>query len=164
MSEYAVTGLSMREPSGAVLERWGTMAAKRWCGDQGLVLKRVLTWKTVPENPGWSELAFGVIKPWALVCRFEADWPAPAGKAVPPWCWPHEHEWEEIVTAGGVVVFKLCRECGMRTEHVAYVPQPLPDGAYDMIAQRPHSRACGWRKHEHGLACHTNCPSCGGRA
>ncbi len=25
---------------------------------------------------------------------------------------------------------------------------------------RPHSRACGWRKHDHGSACHSNCPTC----
>lgn len=27
----------------------------------------------------------------------------------------------------------------------------------------PHSRACGWRKHDHGAACHRNCPTCGGK-
>ena len=27
---------------------------------------------------------------------------------------------------------------------------------------RPHSRACGIRKHEHGRECHSNCPTCGG--
>lgn len=27
----------------------------------------------------------------------------------------------------------------------------------------PHSRACGIREHDHGSACHANCPSCGGR-
>lgn len=26
-----------------------------------------------------------------------------------------------------------------------------------------HSRACGWRQHDHGLPCHRNCPTCGGR-
>ncbi len=29
---------------------------------------------------------------------------------------------------------------------------------------RPHSRACGWRNHDHGSACHSNCPTCQGRA
>jgi len=29
---------------------------------------------------------------------------------------------------------------------------------------RPHSRACGIRKHDHGPDCHSNCPSCGGVA
>ena len=28
---------------------------------------------------------------------------------------------------------------------------------------RPHSRACGWAKHEHGTECSTNCPTCGGK-
>lgn len=27
----------------------------------------------------------------------------------------------------------------------------------------PHSRACGWQKHDHGTACHSNCPTCGGK-
>lgn len=27
--------------------------------------------------------------------------------------------------------------------------------------QRPHSRACGVKPHEHGLECHPNCPTCG---
>jgi len=27
----------------------------------------------------------------------------------------------------------------------------------------PHSRACGWRPHDHGSACSTNCPTCHGR-
>jgi hypothetical protein len=28
----------------------------------------------------------------------------------------------------------------------------------------PHSRACGIAPHEHGTGCHSNCPTCGGRA
>jgi hypothetical protein len=28
----------------------------------------------------------------------------------------------------------------------------------------PHSRACGITLHEHGTACHNNCPTCHGRA
>ena len=28
--------------------------------------------------------------------------------------------------------------------------------------RRPHSRACGIRKHDHGSECHSNCPTCGG--
>lgn len=27
----------------------------------------------------------------------------------------------------------------------------------------PHSRACGIGMHQHGVGCHTNCPSCKGR-
>jgi hypothetical protein len=29
--------------------------------------------------------------------------------------------------------------------------------------EQPHSRACGIQRHEHGTACHSSCPSCGGR-
>lgn len=29
---------------------------------------------------------------------------------------------------------------------------------------RPHSRACGIHKHDHGPGCHPNCPTCGGKA
>jgi hypothetical protein len=29
--------------------------------------------------------------------------------------------------------------------------------------RRPHSRACGFRVHPHGNACHSNCPTCGGQ-
>lgn len=29
--------------------------------------------------------------------------------------------------------------------------------------RRPHSRACGIQPHEHGPACSTNCPTCGGK-
>lgn len=28
----------------------------------------------------------------------------------------------------------------------------------------PHSRACGPTMHAHGSACHSNCPTCGGKA
>lgn len=41
-------------------------------------------------------------------------------------------------------------------EVIASYDQPKPlDG--------PHSRACGWQKHDHGPACHHNCPTCGGK-
>ena len=33
----------------------------------------------------------------------------------------------------------------------------------DMTDRRPHSRACGWRKHDHGVDCSSNCPTCGGK-
>lgn len=32
-----------------------------------------------------------------------------------------------------------------------------------MTDKRPHSRACGVSKHEHGADCHPNCPTCKGR-
>ena len=31
-----------------------------------------------------------------------------------------------------------------------------------LLDSRPHSRACGWRAHPHGSACHPNCPTCHG--
>lgn len=31
------------------------------------------------------------------------------------------------------------------------------------MSQRPHSRACGIAKHDHGPQCSRNCPTCGGR-
>lgn len=34
---------------------------------------------------------------------------------------------------------------------------PAPD-------RRPHSRACGIRRHPHGPECHSNCPTCGGNS
>jgi hypothetical protein len=30
------------------------------------------------------------------------------------------------------------------------------------VIDGPHSRACGWRQHEHGADCHPNCPTCHG--
>ena len=33
----------------------------------------------------------------------------------------------------------------------------------DRLEAAPHSRACGHRPHDHGRACHANCPTCGGR-
>lgn len=35
----------------------------------------------------------------------------------------------------------------------------LEPGAFDRLA---HSRACGFRKHDHGRDCHQNCPTCHG--
>lgn len=44
------------------------------------------------------------------------------------------------------------------------VPLPPPGSVPPPPDRRPHSRACGWRHHEHGTACHSNCPTCGGKA
>lgn len=30
-------------------------------------------------------------------------------------------------------------------------------------APAPHSRACGYKEHSHGSACHSNCPTCAGK-
>lgn len=34
-------------------------------------------------------------------------------------------------------------------------------GNLDNPKELPHSRACGWKQHSHGTACHANCPTCG---
>lgn len=31
------------------------------------------------------------------------------------------------------------------------------------VNEGPHSRACGVHPHQHGTACHPNCPTCGGQ-
>lgn len=31
------------------------------------------------------------------------------------------------------------------------------------VDRRPHSRACDFRKHDHGIECHMNCPTCHGK-
>lgn len=36
-------------------------------------------------------------------------------------------------------------------------------GEPELAADGPHSRACGWRRHPHGVDCSTNCPTCAGR-
>jgi len=46
-------------------------------------------------------------------------------------------------------------------ENVDMLYLAVNDGAYH-YRPRPHSRACGIEKHEHGPACHRNCPTCGG--
>lgn len=40
------------------------------------------------------------------------------------------------------------------------VPQVRPEPVKD---ERPHSRACGIKRHEHGTECSENCPTCGGK-
>ena len=35
--------------------------------------------------------------------------------------------------------------------------------APDDLSHRPHSRACGILKHDHGSGCSANCPTCGGK-
>ena len=44
--------------------------------------------------------------------------------------------------------------------HGPYVPGP--DEVTRVVDQRPHSRACGIRQHEHGPACSGDCPTCHG--
>jgi hypothetical protein len=51
---------------------------------------------------------------------------------------------------------------------LAFTDQPQPPDlavpAPPLVDRRPHSRACGIVSHEHGADCHSNCPTCGGRA
>ena len=59
---------------------------------------------------------------------------------------PHRVE-SATVTGGGP--FWCCAD---QTQRLPY-----------KLDQRPHSRACGWRKHDHGVDCSSNCPTCGGK-
>ena len=45
-------------------------------------------------------------------------------------------------------------------EHDGDVPGSAVAPRLDM---RPHSRACGIHQHDHGVMCHRNCPTCGGK-
>lgn len=56
--------------------------------------------------------------------------------------------------------------------HVHVLPRGANDGTdsdwpwmrdFKKGDRRPHSRACGISQHEHGPACSTNCPTCGGK-
>ena len=47
-------------------------------------------------------------------------------------------------------------------EHDKTCPELLPDVIQGVTVRRPHSRACGIRKHDHGSECSSNCPTCGG--
>ena len=42
--------------------------------------------------------------------------------------------------------------------------EPIYSQATAVTNSKPHSRACGITKHEHGADCHTNCPTCHGKA
>lgn len=56
---------------------------------------------------------------------------------------------EEVTTVDGVVHTRIVITG-------PWVPQEEKD-------VRPHSRACGFRKHDHGKDCSTNCPTCHGK-
>lgn len=94
--------------------------------------------------------------------------------------------YEMDVPVGSAFMFDKvkCKHCGERIVLINYSMGPswthqpagasFQDGTHqychrtvaepDMTDQRPHSRACGWRKHEHGTECSTNCPTCHGAA
>lgn len=93
--------------------------------------------------------------------------------------------YEMDVPVGSAFMFDKvkCKNCGERIVLVNYLTgqswthQPagasFQDGTHQychrtvaepyMDDQRPHSRACGWRKHDHGVDCSSNCPTCGGK-
>jgi hypothetical protein len=43
--------------------------------------------------------------------------------------------------------------------------EPQPADEVRLAVARSHHADCGYRfvKHDHGIACHSNCPTCGGR-
>jgi len=41
--------------------------------------------------------------------------------------------------------------------------QPVEPEPPAQFESEPHSRACGFRWHDHGAECHSNCPTCGGK-
>lgn len=47
-------------------------------------------------------------------------------------------------------------------EFCALLVNAVKGAQFREVDTRPHSRACGWRLHDHGPACHRNCPTCGG--
>ena len=61
--------------------------------------------------------------------------------------------------------FLPCRKDGRHVESSdpADVAKVAAHQAGKALADdRPHSRACGIRRHEHGVDCHANCPTCAG--
>jgi hypothetical protein len=42
-------------------------------------------------------------------------------------------------------------------------PGGIGAGELQRATEGPHSRACGLREHQHGVACNPNCPTCHGR-
>ncbi|WP_138945266.1 hypothetical protein [Plantibacter sp. M259] len=49
-------------------------------------------------------------------------------------------------------------------EELAAAPVSLEAVKAETTDRRPHSRACGFRKHEHGTDCNPNCQTCHGRS
>lgn len=89
--------------------------------------------------------------------------PAPtlADRAIPQPCRPrplirrgddYDQGYDAGYTNGYQVARDMLAACGW-----------LPPPDVSETDRRPHSRACGWQRHDHGPACHTNCPTCAGR-
>lgn len=69
--------------------------------------------------------------------------------------------WEPTaVVIAKCVNAEAARRYGTPNPPSVYVDEWRTQQPFD---QRPHSRACGVRRHEHGPDCHPNCPTCGGR-
>lgn len=85
--------------------------------------------------------------------------PAESGPIAGHYCGqtqPHDaHVWQTPTPFGSTAI-AMPRQCAGASVTVERSDPPSEgrDG--------PHSRACGWRPHEHGPACHKNCPTCGG--
>lgn len=62
----------------------------------------------------------------------------------------------EAVTCYQVSEYVFCPKC---VREIRAVLRETHVGRRD---RRPHSRACGFAAHEHGAACHSNCPTCYG--
>lgn len=58
----------------------------------------------------------------------------------------------------GAVRYLLAREA----EREATPPSAGDGDEVVTTTALPHSRACGFRKHDHGVECSRNCPTCGG--
>ena|SRR6478735_9709535 len=77
-----------------------------------------------------------------------------------------EHTVEEGLHSdlGGQDIVHYCGGCGADLDEQECPYLAILDGPVEPeVDNRPHSRACGWRKHDHGTDCHTNCPTCGGK-
>jgi len=68
--------------------------------------------------------------------------------------WESEADDNEDQHRQGAAIARAVRACARDLRDVL-APPPPPVG--------PHSRACGITPHAHGSACHSNCPTCGGR-
>lgn len=97
---------------------------------------------------------------WSEVIRWEIDGPAAADPAatVDARDLPHPpipHVPGRTLTDADLDALAL--------RWAVMYPPPQATGV-PAADQRPHSRACGIRPHDHGPACSSDCPTCGGRS
>jgi hypothetical protein len=81
----------------------------------------------------------------------------------------HNHGWIDDLEGGHVVCPGDWVATGVHGENWAIKPSIFA-ASYELVKEtvvpydsRPHSRACGISKHDHGPACSTNCPTCSGK-